>query len=92
MIAEHSRAGAQRVKEGGSRSSLKPRFTDPVLRLIRLPKYTSYHDSATLRELLDLSPAPEFARWLEGLEIMKDEKLSVNAGDASIFLRDPAEA
>jgi ethanolamine ammonia-lyase large subunit len=46
---------------------------------------TSFHDNATLRQLLRLRPAPEFEAWLEEMEIMKDGKLTPRAGDASIF-------
>jgi ethanolamine ammonia-lyase large subunit len=46
---------------------------------------TSFHDNATLRQLLRLRPAPEFEGWLEEMEIMKDGRLTKRAGDASIF-------
>jgi ethanolamine ammonia-lyase large subunit len=46
---------------------------------------TSFHDNATLRQLLRLRPAPEFEAWLEEMEIMKDGRLTPRAGDASIF-------
>jgi ethanolamine ammonia-lyase large subunit len=46
---------------------------------------TSYHDDATMRELLDLRPAPEFEKWLEQYGIMEDGKLTELAGDPSIF-------
>jgi ethanolamine ammonia-lyase large subunit len=46
---------------------------------------TSYHDDVTLRELLNLRPAPEFEKWLERMGIMKDGKLTKIAGDPSIF-------
>ena len=46
---------------------------------------TSYHDDATLRELLGLRPAPEFEKWLEDMGIMKDGKLTEIAGDPSLF-------
>ncbi|UQZ90761.1 ethanolamine ammonia lyase large subunit [Deltaproteobacteria bacterium Smac51] len=47
---------------------------------------TSYHDNATLRELLGRTPAPEFFEWMKKMELM-DEKgcLTAKAGDASIF-------
>ena len=48
---------------------------------------TGCHDDATLRELLGLRPVPEFERWLEQLGIMRDGRLSDNAGDPTIFLR-----
>jgi len=46
---------------------------------------TSYHDDATLRELLNLRPAPEFEKWLEAMGIMRDGKLTEIAGDPSLF-------
>jgi ethanolamine ammonia-lyase large subunit len=46
---------------------------------------TSFHDNATLRQLLALRPAPEFEAWLEEMGIMRNGKLTARAGDASIF-------
>jgi ethanolamine ammonia-lyase large subunit len=46
---------------------------------------TSFHDGATLRQLLGLRPAPEFEAWLEDVGIMKDGRLTARAGDASVF-------
>jgi ethanolamine ammonia-lyase large subunit len=48
---------------------------------------TSYHDTATLRQLFHLRPAPEFEQWLAGLGLMKDGVLTEKAGDATFFLR-----
>ncbi|MCE5242352.1 MAG: ethanolamine ammonia-lyase subunit EutB, partial [Desulfobacteraceae bacterium] len=48
---------------------------------------TSYHDTATLRQLFKLRPAPEFERWLEDLGLMKNGRLTEKAGDPSFFLR-----
>lgn len=47
---------------------------------------TSYHDSPSLRQLLGLSPIPEFAAWLEKWGIWEKGRLGPNAGDASIFV------
>lgn len=48
---------------------------------------TSYHDDATLRELLNLKPAEDFFNWLVEMEILgEDGRLTSKAGDASIFL------
>ncbi|SCZ04337.1 ethanolamine ammonia-lyase subunit EutB [Alkaliphilus peptidifermentans] len=47
---------------------------------------SSFHDAATLRELLKLTPIPEFQNWLEKMGIYENGKLSKKAGDASIFL------
>jgi ethanolamine ammonia-lyase large subunit len=46
---------------------------------------TSFHDDATLRQLLGLRPAPEFEAWLEELGLMRDGRLTEKAGDPSIF-------
>ncbi|KRQ86487.1 Ethanolamine ammonia-lyase heavy chain [Caloramator mitchellensis] len=49
---------------------------------------TSYHDDATLRELLNLKPAEEFFNWLVEMGIMdKNGRLTEFAGDPSIFLK-----
>jgi ethanolamine ammonia-lyase large subunit len=47
---------------------------------------TSYHDTASLRQLLGLRPTPEFEAWMESLGLMKDGILTDKAGDASFFL------
>jgi ethanolamine ammonia-lyase large subunit len=47
---------------------------------------TSFHDIATLREVLHLRPAPEFERWLEKMGIMENGKLTSIAGDPTLFL------
>ncbi len=46
---------------------------------------TSFHDVATVRQLLNLRPAPEFEAWLEAKGIMEDGRLTKRAGDASLF-------
>ncbi|MDL2226502.1 ethanolamine ammonia-lyase subunit EutB [Deltaproteobacteria bacterium OttesenSCG-928-M10] len=47
---------------------------------------TSYHDDATLRELLGRTPAPEFFKWMQKHELMDEKgRLTAKAGDASIF-------
>ena len=48
---------------------------------------TSFHDDATLRELLGLLPAPDFYAWLQKMGIMADGRFTSRAGDASIFLK-----
>lgn len=49
---------------------------------------TSFHDDATLRELLNRKPAEEFFQWLLKMGIMDESgKLTARAGDPSIFLR-----
>ncbi|MDR3048930.1 MAG: ethanolamine ammonia-lyase subunit EutB [Elusimicrobiota bacterium] len=47
---------------------------------------TSYHDAPSLRQLLGLSPIPEFAKWLEKMGIWENGRLTERAGDASIFV------
>jgi ethanolamine ammonia-lyase large subunit len=47
---------------------------------------TSFHDIATLRELLGMRPAPAFERWLEKMGIMENGRLTPQAGDPTIFL------
>ena len=47
---------------------------------------TSFHDLATLRQLLRLRPAPEFEAWLEGLGLMRDGRLTEKAGDPTFFM------
>ena len=46
---------------------------------------TSFHDNATLRQLLGFRPAPEFEAWLEEMGLMRKGRLTSRAGDASIF-------
>jgi len=48
---------------------------------------TSYHDGATLRQLLGLRPAPEFEAWLVELGLMADGRLTRRAGDPGVFVR-----
>ena len=48
---------------------------------------TSYHDDATLRELLKRTPAPEFFVWLQGMGLMDENGvLTERGGDASVFM------
>lgn len=46
---------------------------------------TSFHDVATVRQLLNLRPSPEFEAWLERRGVMWDGRLTERAGDASLF-------
>jgi ethanolamine ammonia-lyase large subunit len=48
---------------------------------------TSYHDGATLRQLLGLRPAPEFEAWMVEQGLMADGRLTTRAGDPGFFLR-----
>jgi ethanolamine ammonia-lyase large subunit len=47
----------------------------------------SYHDIATLREVLRLSPAPEFARWMERIGLAEGGTLGRRAGNPTFFAR-----
>jgi ethanolamine ammonia-lyase large subunit len=46
---------------------------------------SAFHDTATVRHLLNLRPSPEFEVWLEKMGIMQNGRLTSRAGDASIF-------
>jgi len=46
---------------------------------------TSFHDIATIREVLGKRPVPEFEKAMERLGIMEDGHLTDRAGDLSIF-------
>jgi ethanolamine ammonia-lyase large subunit len=47
---------------------------------------TSFHDNATLREVLGLRPTPEFEAWMERLGLMANGRLTGLAGDMRVFL------
>ncbi len=46
---------------------------------------TAFHDTATVRQLLNLRPSPEFERWLETMGIMANGRLTKRAGNPSLF-------
>ncbi|MER2474898.1 ethanolamine ammonia-lyase subunit EutB [Photorhabdus laumondii] len=46
---------------------------------------SAFHDTATIRHLLNLRPSPEFERWLEQMGLMANGRLTSRAGDASFF-------
>jgi ethanolamine ammonia-lyase large subunit len=46
---------------------------------------SSFHDDASVRQVLGLRPAPEFEAWLEEIGLMQNGKLTARAGDASFF-------
>jgi len=48
---------------------------------------TSFHNNATLREIYNLRPAPEFEQWLERMGLWRSGKLTDRAGDASILFQ-----
>ena len=47
----------------------------------------AYHDSAAVREILNLRPIREFEMWLEKMGIMENGKLTDRAGDPTIFVK-----
>ena len=47
----------------------------------------AYHDSAAVREILNLRPIREFEVWLEKMGIMENGRLTQRAGDPTIFLK-----
>lgn len=46
---------------------------------------TGFQETATIRELLNLRPIPEFEKWMESIGISHQGHLTSKAGDASIF-------
>lgn len=46
---------------------------------------SAFHDTAMIRQLLNLRPSPEFEKWLEKMGIMSNGRLTRAAGDASLF-------
>ena len=46
---------------------------------------TAFHDTATVRQLLNLRPAPEFEAWLEKMGLKENGRLTQRAGDPSLF-------
>lgn len=46
---------------------------------------TSFHDTTSIRQLLNLRPCPEFEKWMEKFGLMQDGKLTALAGDPSLF-------
>ncbi|MCH1624013.1 ethanolamine ammonia-lyase subunit EutB [Fredinandcohnia quinoae] len=47
---------------------------------------TSFHDIATVREVLGYKPSPDFEKWLEKIGLMNHGRLTDLAGDPTIFL------
>ncbi|HEY3364336.1 MAG TPA: ethanolamine ammonia-lyase subunit EutB [Symbiobacteriaceae bacterium] len=48
---------------------------------------SGFHDTAALREIFGLRPAPQFEVWCEKLGILADGKLTERAGDPTIFFK-----
>ncbi len=48
---------------------------------------TGYHETATIREILNKRPTREFEQWMEKMGFMHEGKLTSLAGDASVFLK-----
>ena len=47
---------------------------------------TGYHETASLREIFNLTAIDEFQAWMEDMGFVKDGKLTEKAGDASVLL------
>ena len=47
----------------------------------------AYHDTAALREILNLRPIKEFEQWLEKMGFYENGKLTDKAGDPTVFLK-----
>lgn len=47
---------------------------------------TSFHDIASVREVLGLRPSPDFEAWLEKMGLWQNGRLTARAGDASLFI------
>ena len=47
----------------------------------------AYHDVNAIREVLGLRPIPEFEAWLEKMGLMENGRLTVRAGDPTIFAK-----
>lgn len=48
---------------------------------------TGYHETATIRTMLNKRPIKEFEEWLEKMGFMANGQLTDLAGDASVFLK-----
>ena len=47
----------------------------------------AYHDTAALREILNLRPIKEFEEWLEKMGLYENGRLTDRAGDPTVFLK-----
>lgn len=47
---------------------------------------TGYHETATIRQLLNKRPTKEFDEWMEKMGFSENGRLTERAGDASVFL------
>ena len=48
---------------------------------------TGYHETATMRSLLNKRPIKEFEEWMEKMGLMEDGHLTEIGGDGSIFMK-----
>ena len=48
----------------------------------------AYQDAAAIRQILGLTPIPEFGAWLEKMGIMENGKPTSRFGDPTIFAED----
>ena len=46
---------------------------------------SSFHDNATVRDLLGLRPTPEFEKWMEAKGLTENGRRTRHFGDASLF-------
>jgi ethanolamine ammonia-lyase large subunit len=46
----------------------------------------SYHDIASLRQILNLRPTPAFEQWLENMGLMENGRLTQKSGNPMIFV------
>ncbi|AQS52758.1 Ethanolamine ammonia-lyase heavy chain [Jeotgalibaca dankookensis] len=48
---------------------------------------TGFHETASIRQMLDLRPTKEFDEWMEKMGFSENGRLTERAGDASAFLK-----
>lgn len=48
---------------------------------------TGFHETATIRQLLNKRPTKEFDAWMEKMGFSENGRLTERAGDASVFLQ-----
>ncbi|MBF0805205.1 MULTISPECIES: ethanolamine ammonia-lyase subunit EutB [unclassified Streptococcus] len=48
---------------------------------------TGYHETATMRDLLDKRPIKEFEEWMEKMGLMENGRLTALGGDGSVFMQ-----
>lgn len=48
---------------------------------------TGYHETATMRDLLNKRPIKEFEEWMEKMGLLKDGRMTDAFGDGSVFMQ-----